>query len=475
MYRLITSVALFLTVSFSGFGASPAQLKEISHGFNSVYTKAKPCVVRINTTKTVVSRSSESMDPFEFFFRGGRGFGGGNGRTQKQRQQGLGTGVIINKDGTILTNNHVVGNMDEISVELFDGRTVKAKILGTDPRTDIAVIKINSPNLTPIELGDSDKVEVGDWALTLGFPFGLSYTFTLGIISAKGRSNLGLADFEDFLQTDAAVNPGNSGGPLMDVEGKLVGINTAILAPTGTYSGVSLAVPVNMALAVADSLKKNGSVIRGYLGIYPQDLSDDLVKAFKLKTNKGVLISDVAEDGPAGKAGLKAGDIVTEVDGKPVSEATQFRQLIASQAPGKTVTLKINREGSEKILKVTLGELKTENEKGGRGRGQKEEEETEENSFGFTVQDMNREQAAQYNITLSRERAAVITDVQPGSPAHQSGLQPGDVILEINRKPVLNGRDAGKTLQKLKGKSEILLSVSPMGRGKRYLVLKQGD
>ena len=324
--------------------------------FIDVAKVVRPSVVAVTSVSTVETRTEEG-NPFEWFFRGNPQQRGGG----KQKRQGMGSGVIVSRDGLVLTNNHVVADADELTVVLSDDRELAAELVGADPKSDIAVIRIKdkaaAAKLTPVALGDSAKLEVGEWVMAIGSPFGLKQTVSAGIVSAIGRGNVGIVDYEDFVQTDAAINPGNSGGPLVNLDGRVVGINTAIASRTGGNNGVGFAIPVNMARAVMDQLVDHGGVTRGYIGVFIGNLDEELARSFGYQGKAGVLVQDVAADGPGAKAGLAAGDIVMERDGKAVSDVSAFRNGIAAARPGTKVSLGVWRSGKRVNLAVTLGEL----------------------------------------------------------------------------------------------------------------------
>ncbi|RMD91776.1 MAG: Do family serine endopeptidase, partial [Calditrichaeota bacterium] len=329
-------------------------IRELNNTFIAIAENAQKSVVTILTDKVIKTQGGPFAGPFfsdpfrEFFgddfFR--RFF---QAPEQERHLRGLGSGVIVSKDGYILTNNHVVRQADKVKVMFLGGKKLDAKIVGTDAKTDVAVVKVKADNLTPLQFGDSDKLHVGEWVMAIGSPLSenLAHTVTAGIVSAKGRSNLRLADYEDFIQTDAAINPGNSGGALINLEGKLVGINTAIATQTGGFQGIGFAVPINMARAVMEALIKHGKVLRGWLGIYIQNVDETMAQAMNLPFTQGALVADVVKDGPAAKAGLKPGDVIVKLDGKPVKNSTELRNDIASRAPGSTVELTIYRDGKE--------------------------------------------------------------------------------------------------------------------------------
>jgi serine protease Do len=415
-----------------------------------VVAAVKPSVVNISSTKTIRRQGIPSPffnDPFfrRFFGDGFRSFE----MPKEYKQSGLGSGVIVDKDGYILTNNHVVKGADEIKVKLSDEREFKGKVIGVDPKTDLAVIKIDSNHLPLIKLGDSDKLQVGETVIAIGNPFGLSHTVTSGIVSATGRANVGIADYEDFIQTDAAINPGNSGGALVNVRGELVGINTAIFSTTGGYQGIGFAIPSNMTKVVMDSLIKKGKVVRGWLGVTIQPLTSELVKQFNLKDEKGVLVGDVVEDSPAEKAGIERGDVIVEFEGKKVDDATNLRNMVANTLPNEEVTIKLIHNGKPKTVKVKIAEMPAENQTLLK---------TFDNQLkGVHVQDMNPELKGSINVP-KRITGVVVTDIENGSPA-QGILINGDIIIEINREQIHNIKDYGSVVSKIKPDENILLLV----------------
>lgn len=332
-------------------------LGNLSGAIAEVAEAARPAVVNISTTSTVTVEQNPFGNMFnDPFFRRFFGDQFDHGHKRKYKSSALGSGVIVTGDGYILTNNHVVKGADEIKVTLFDKREFKGKVVGTDPRTDLAVIKIKAKDLPTLRLGESGKLKTGDVVLAIGNPFGLNQTITMGIVSAVGRSNIGLADLEDFIQTDAAINPGNSGGALVNSSGELVGINTAIFSTSGGYMGIGFAIPTDMARSVMDSIIKSGKVVRGWLGVSIQDLTPDLAASLDIKETSGALISGVEKDSPADKAGLKRGDLITGVNGKKVADSTSLRNMISAAAPGTKVSVAIIRDGKKQAKTVTLGE-----------------------------------------------------------------------------------------------------------------------
>ena len=372
----------------------------------------------------------------------------------------LGSGVIVSEQGYILTNNHVVQGAEEIKVTLYDKREFKGKTVGTDPRTDLAVVKINAKDLPTLRFGESGKLKTGDIVLAVGSPFGLNQTITMGIVSAVGRSNIGLADFEDFIQTDAAINPGNSGGALVNSSGELVGINTAIFSTSGGYMGIGFAIPSDMAKTVMDSIIKHGKVVRGWLGVSIQNLTPELAKSLGIKETEGALIAGIESHSPADKAGFKRGDLVTALDGKKIVDSTNLRNMVAATPPGKKVDFKIIREGKEQTITATLGEYKEK----------KIVKKSEYNNImkDVTVQELTPSIQDKLNLPESLT-GVVITDVGQDSPA-QGLLQPGDVIEEINKMTIRSAQDYDKAVSKLGEHDSVLLLIYRDG-GSVYLTI----
>jgi serine protease Do len=410
----------------------------------------KPTVVNISTTKLVRS-------PMDDFFRG-RDFPDffgddffkrffGDQHPREFRQKSLGSGFIIDKEGYIITNNHVVEKAEQIKVRLSDKKEYDAQVIGTDPKTDLALIKIKAAGSLPVvRLGDSDKLEVGEWVVAIGNPFGLEQTVTTGIISAKGRV-IGAGPYDDFLQTDASINPGNSGGPLFNLKGEVVGINTAIVAGG---QGIGFAIPVNMAKGLLPQLKK-GKVVYGYLGVYIQDITPELATSFGLKEAKGVLVSDVTADSPAKKAGVNKGDVILEYDGKQVEEKGQLTKMVGRTSIGKKVKLVVLRDKEQKTLWVTIGEL---SEKQATAAAPKPEE---TDRWGIKVQDISPDMAA--HLGLPSNAGVVIAEVDPGSPAGEENLQPGDVIIEVEHNSIKGLADFRKYIESYKKQKTLLLTV----------------
>ncbi|MCX6891546.1 MAG: DegQ family serine endoprotease [Verrucomicrobiota bacterium] len=440
--------------------------------FAPIVKKVAPGVVKL--TVTAKAASIQAPQGFGFddqFWRRffGEQFGNRNPNRQftPPRQQGLGSGVIVTKDGYILTNNHVVEGADEVKVSLHDGRELIAKVIGRDPKSDVAVIKIEGKDLPFVPMADSEQVEVGDVVLAIGNPFGVGQTVTTGIVSATGRGNLGIEDYEDFIQTDAAINPGNSGGALVDVEGRLIGINTAIYSRTGGNQGIGFAIPSDLAHDVMTSLIKDGKVTRGYLGVMIQDVTPALAKEFKLKDAAGALIGDVVPKGPADKAGLKQADVVLEFNGKKVPDSRRLRLMVGTVKPGTAVPVKILREGSTKSLEVTV-QQQPGTEEIAKGDGPVNPDNGTLN--GVSVSDLDPEARQQMKIP-EHITGAVITEVEPGSPAAEAGLKAGDVIQEINRHPVKTAEEAVKLTETPKDKVTLLRVWS--NGGSRYVVVDE--
>lgn len=436
-----------------------------------VVKRVSPSVVNIYTTKKV--QNMPRMMPFfdDPLFR--QFFGdpwGGQGRVpQERREQALGSGVIVSEDGYLLTNNHVVDGADEIKVALADEKTVlEAKVVGADPQTDIAVIKVDGKKLPAIAITDSDNVEVGDFVMAIGNPFGVGQTVTAGIVSGKGRGGMGIVDYEDFIQTDASINPGNSGGALVDAEGRLVGINTAIVSRSGGNQGVGFAVPINLARYVMERLVTDGKVTRGYLGVMIQPVTEALAKEFKLKSPAGALVGEVTADSPAEEAGLENGDVIIEFNGKKVSDSRHLRLMAAQTPPDTKVNVKAVRDGKEKSFTVTLGALPSEGlaqpgRGGWRSWGAKNQALT-----GLELADIDTNVRRQFGIP-SDVKGAVIMSVDPNAAAAAAGLQPGDVIVEVNRLRV-NSTDEAYDASRRSSGPQVLLRVWRQG-GTRYVVL----
>jgi serine protease Do len=359
--------------------------------------------------------------------------------------RGVGSGVIVDARGFVLTNHHVIERADEIELTLADGRIFKGMVIGRDPKTDLAMVKVDADQELPTAvLGDSDKVKVGQWAMAIGNPFGLGHSLTVGVISGVGRGDLGLSTFEDYIQTDAAINPGNSGGPLLNIRGEVIGINTAI-NPVGR--GIGFAIPINMAKEVMQQLVENGRVVRGYLGVVIQTLSPELAGKFEVAENGGVLVGDILRGSPAENAGLKRGDVILDFAGRPVQKMQELQRLVAGTRPGTPVRLKVLRDRQEQLVALEIGELKDLEPKA----------EPAGSRFGLTLDALTKELARQFNLKI--DEGVVITNVESGSPAARDGLRKGDVILEIERTPVTTMDTLRNVVSKMNPSDQVLLLI----------------
>jgi len=413
---------------------SPVSLGNFANGFSAVLKPALPAVVNIHSSKVVKSQGGGQMAPFfnDPMFRQFFGDQFGQMKPTPERVQSLGSGVIVSPDGTILTNNHVIDGASDIKVYLSDKREFQAKLIGTDPKTDVAVLKIEARDLPTLPLGNSSSIQVGDLVFAIGDPFGIGETATMGIVSATGRGGLGIENYEDFIQTDAAINHGNSGGAMIDLHGNLIGINTAILSNGGGGSqGVGFAIPINMVRNVMTQLITHGKVVRGYLGVHIQNVTPELAKQFGLGQGGGVLVGDVSPDTPAAHAGLRKGDIILALNSSPIESASQLQVQIAQTTPGVPVKLQIWRDGKTEDKSVTLGELPEKAEKASEGEGSSGALE------GVEVQDLTTEIAQELELP-GGTHGVVVTSVDSASPAAAAGINRGDVIQEVNHKPVAN-------------------------------------
>jgi serine protease Do len=417
-------------------GNAPAGPVNFNEGFAAVVEPLLPAVVNISTSKVVKNQKSENPFFQDPFFRQFFGNPDDQQQPREQREHSLGSGVIVNPDGYILTNNHVVDGASDVQVTLSDKRQLKAKIVGTDPRTDIAVLKIPATSLSTVTLGDSAKAKVGDIVLAIGDPFGIGETVTMGIVSATGRRDLrleGPEGYEDFIQTDASINPGNSGGALVNTRGELIGINTAIISNGGGGNqGIGFAVPVNMARTVMEQILKTGKVTRGFLGVSIQEVTPDIAKAFNVPAAEGALVGDVTPDSPGAKAGLQKGDVITTLNGQKVSDYHDLRLRISQTAPGTPIKMDVYRNGQKQQMTATLGEF-PEKAQAAENAPQGEAPALE----GVQVENLSSEITQQLNLPTGTH-GVVITRVDPDSTAAETGLQRGDVIQEVNRKPVNN-------------------------------------
>lgn len=449
---LVLAVAAGLAFEFGG-GASAQQSQpqlpspqDLSRTFISVAKQVKPAVVNIDVVEK--SRRASVQLP--------EGFPQIPGLGAPRRQRGTGSGVIISADGYILTNNHVAGDAEQINVKLADGREFKAKLVGKDTETDLAVIKIDARDLPFARLGDSERIEQGEWVIALGSPFGLQQTMTAGIVSATGR-DLGVTagQFTNFIQTDASINPGNSGGPLVNMQGEVIGINALIFSQTGTSSGIGFAVPSSLATKVYEQLIKDGKVTRGYLGIFLQPVSPALAKTVGFTGTEGAIVGDLAkEDSPAAKAGLRSGDVIVEFDGKHVRSPKQLTEMVADTPVGKMTQLKYVRDGRAETATIKLGERPKADGDPAPDRGEPDED---GGKLGVLPANVTPDLAR--TMKLKIPTGVVIQGVQPDSPAAEAGLQRGDVIHRVNRTPITNRQDFYRAVSSLKGDKEITLQV----------------
>ncbi|MCF6158183.1 MAG: DegQ family serine endoprotease [wastewater metagenome] len=467
------------------------------HVFENVVNQVKPAVVSITSVKTFQQGfqrqrqmpddrfhrrpgpdRDEEPDPFRQFrdFFGDEFFDRFFQPQIPEREfkiQGLGSGIIIDSEkGYILTNNHVVEDADEIKITLGDRREFIGKVIGTDPQTDIAVVKIEKPEgeeLPFVNFGDSDTLRPGQWAIAIGSPFGLTQTVSIGVISATGRTNVGVAQYEDMIQTDAAINPGNSGGPLVNIRGEVVGINTAIFTRSGGYQGIGFAIPVNMVKIIMKDLIEKGKVTRGWLGVVIQDIDPSLAKSFNVTVTEGVLVSDVQENSPAKEAGFERGDIIIEYDGKATRDVSHLRNIVAQTEVGKKVKVKVLRDGKEKELIVKISEQPAElfalrpGAPGGPGREQGERE------LGMVVQNLTKEIAE--NLGIEDKSGVIVSGVQPGGPAAMAEIREGDLIKEVNRKKVNNVTEFRKAISEADKEKGILMLIK-RGEFSRYVIIK---
>jgi serine protease Do len=425
-----------IAVLAASAGSEPlGQQVSFLNGFVPVAKRVLPAVVNIASSKIVRSADQGPSSPFsgDPFFR--QFFENDSSplfRTpRKEREHSLGSGVIVSADGYILTNNHVISGADEIKVSLADKREFKGRVIGTDAKTDVAIVKIEGKDLPLLTFGDSSKVEVGEFALGVGNPFGVGQTLTMGVISATGRGGLGIEDYEDFLQTDAAINPGNSGGALVNVQGELIGINTAIISGGGGNQGVGFAVPANMARAVMEQILKHGKVQRGSMGVLIQPVTPELAQSFKLTgPPRGALVAAVTPGSPAERAGIKPGDIILELNGSAVSDSRELALKISMMAPGSPVKLQIFRDGQERGFSLTLTELPAGSESGAAAGGG-----SRGSQLGISVDGLTPQIAQQLGLP-AETTGVVVTDVQPASSAEEAGVRRGDVIQEVDRRPV---------------------------------------
>ncbi|MEN3333872.1 MAG: serine protease Do [Blastocatellia bacterium] len=434
---------------------------ELSRTFVGVAKQVKPAVVNIDVVEKTKRESMQLPEGFPQI----PGLGDG----QSRRQRGTGSGVIISADGYILTNNHVAGDAEQIKVKLADGREFKARRIGTDKETDIALIKIDAANLPYVKLGDSDKLEQGEWVLALGSPFGLQQTMTAGIVSATGR-DLGAqgGTFTSFIQTDASINPGNSGGPLVNMQGEVIGINALIFSRSGASEGIGFAIPANLVNKVYAHLLKSGKVTRAFLGISPQEVTPSIARNARYNGEGGALVRDVSkDDSPAARAGLRSGDIIVEVDGKKIISPKQLVETVADLPVGKTVVVKYIRDGRPETARVTLGERPTSDDEA--QPVNKDDEEENPGKLGVSIANVTPNLARQLKLRIAT--GVVVGNVQPDSSADDAGLQRGDVIHRINQTAVTNRQEFLSAIAALGGNKEVVLQVERAGSGLVFLTL----
>src|SRR5438132_6124285 len=438
-----------------------ALLHAMEEAFTTVADRVTPAVVNVSTVprKQPAEEAPERFREFfgeEFYERFFR-------RRPREDTRASGSGVIVDAKGYVLTNNHVIENAQDITVRLSDGRKFTAKLVGRDPKTDLAVLKVDAPALLPVaELGDSDQLRVGQWAIAIGNPFGLDRTVTVGIVSATARNRVGVATYENFIQTDASINPGNSGGPLLNLDGKVIGINTAIVA---AGQGIGFSIPINEAKAVMAQLIARGRVVRGWLGVVIQDLTDELASSFGVREHEGVLVADVMKGGPAETAGLRAGDVVVELNGTRIHEVPDLQRHIANVAPGQRVRLGVVREGAPQRITVTVAEMPGEEPTPAAQAGSE--------GFGLQVEALAPGAAERLNLPMSQ--GVLVVDIATGGPADRAGLRRGDVILEVGRQPVSDARTLSQALGAVPaGEAALLYVHRPGGVGNQFVVLERG-
>lgn len=461
-----SAIAFILFVTFSIGNMAFADegyksAKELSSAFASAAERAMPAVVSIKVEKTIDTgrvfqgQGDQQLNiPFDNDLL--RQFFGGQmpqmQTPRKYKEQGQGSGFIISKDGYILTNNHVVGDVDKITVELQDGRKfTNAKVIGSDPGTEVALIKIDGDDFPVLPLGDSEKNKIGDWVIAIGNPFGLSETVTVGIISALGRNKVGIANYENFIQTDAAINPGNSGGPLINLDGQVIGINTAIYSENGGYMGIGFAIPVDMARNIEKQLKENGKVIRGYLGILCQDITPEMAELLGLKRSDGIIVATVEKGSPADKGGLMNQDVILEMNGKKIESYDTFRNDVADIQPDSKINLKISRDGKEQNLKVTLGERPID----GVAKAITNDQPKSKETLGIEVQNVTNDIARQLGYKAGE--GVIVTSVNPESPAGEAGIESGDLITSVNKQSVNSVDEFEKAISNIKENKVLLL------------------
>lgn len=460
MFLLLLTLSVVMLPPIGGTWARSAIQLTDQQSFVKIAKEAMPAVVNISTTRVV--KNVGVPEQFRNFFGDEfmkRFF---DIPQQNSKQTSLGSGVIVDKRGYILTNNHVIDGADDILVRLNDAREFKGKVIGADPKTDIAVIKIDTDNLTEISMGDSEKIEVGQWAVAIGSPFGFTQTMTVGIISAKGRSRVGLVDYENFIQTDAAINPGNSGGALLNIDGELIGINTAIFSRTGGYEGIGFAIPVNMAKSIMTDLINDGKIVRGWLGVYIQSIDEKLSKQLGLNAKEGALITDITPDGPAEKAKLKRGDVILKFDNRSVKDTDELRNLVAATKVGKEVPLQIVRSGQQKQVILKVGQLKDDT------TAALANQQVPSNKLGLKGESLTDQNLSNF---APGTKGVVVTDVDENGPADKAGIKKGDLIVELDHQLVAELDSLNAMLEKAKQGDSLLVCVK-RDRYNYYLVVE---
>lgn len=478
--RLPLGVGLLNAATTQAPPASTSGLRDLQNTFASIVDKVKPAVVNISTTQEIQAPHGQFHGVNPFGDNGGNGGGGDEGDFFDKffnapqgpiKQKSLGSGFIVDPRGYILTNNHVVAKATEIEVTLVSGKNLKAKLVGADEKTDLAVIKIDDgPNLPTVELGDSGAIRVGEWCLAVGNPFGLENTVTAGIVSAKDRS-IGAGPYDDFIQTDAAINPGNSGGPLVDIDGRVIGVNAAIFSESGGSMGIGFAIPINMAKNVMKQLMESGKVTRAWLGVTIQPVSEDLAKELELKSTDGALVTGFLEDSPGERGGLKQGDVIVSFDGKPIKEFRELPTTVAETAVGKTVPIRVIREGKEQTLNVKVGEMPAEITMG-RNPGQgpaTPKAPMAASLLGMTVKEISSDLAAQLN--LPRKEGVVVVQVKDGGAADEAGIHAGDIIGRVGKTTINSMKDFNAATRDLKPGDQVVMVLTSDG-GNRYVVVK---
>ncbi len=445
-------------------------LDKSAKAFSSVIKKAGPAVVHVRVEKKGGLRPDNQFDPsddpvFKYFFGPSFKHPSLPQSPEQFQSQAAGSGFLISEDGYILTNNHVIDNADKITVRLEGDQELEGKVIGTDPQSDVALIKVSDGRKFPyLPLGDSDQLEVGEWVIAIGSPFGLDRTVTVGVVSAKGRNHMGINEYENFIQTDAAINPGNSGGPLLNIHGEVIGINTAIFSRSGGYMGIGFAIPINMAKTVKSQLLAHGKVTRSWIGVAIQDMNSELARSFKMTQKSGALVTEVSKNSPAAKAGIKQGDVITLYDGRPVTDVVDLRNLVAMTPPGTKVDFTLVRNEKQQKLTIQVEEQPVDmmTQMGTPQQPQIFQK------MGMSLQDLNAELARQFGYALGQ--GVLIAGVTPGSPAALARIQAGSLIEEVNRQPVHNLKELQRAVQQASSAENILLLIRS-GNRSQYVVL----